>query len=120
MKNNKLKRDNYFNINIFYYLKILSKKAGLIIFLSILTIVSCYYLIKKYDIVQYQAIAKIIRYDKRISMPKDVPYKFQNFNYDTALQTIRTRKNLNQLIDELKLNTSAEKLYSSFEIKRKR
>ena len=53
-------------------------------------------------------------------MPKDVPYKFQNFNYDTALQTIRTRENLAEAIKVLELDTTVEKIYSSYEIRRKK
>ena len=65
----------------------------------------------------WSGIAKVIRYDKKISMPTDIPYQFQNFNYETALETIRTRANLLELIKRLDLSTTPEALYSKFEIK---
>lgn len=68
----------------------------------------------------WSGIAKVIRYDKKISMPTDIPYQFQNFNYETALETIRTRANLIELIKRLELSTTPEALYSKFEIKRGR
>ena len=68
----------------------------------------------------WSATAKIIRYDKKISTPSDVPYQFQDFNYETALETIRTRANLLELIKKLGLSTTPEALFSKFEIKRGR
>jgi len=118
MKNNNI--DNNFIINPYYYLKVLRYKSLLILLITLAFLVAGLYLSKNLIHAKYTATAKLIRYDKKISMPRDVPYKFQNFNYDTALQTIRTRKNLTEVIQKLNLNTTVEKLYSAFEIKRGR
>ena len=118
MKANDLTTNDLIKINISYYLKIILKKSPYIILTTILFTVLGIVLAKNTIEPEYKAVSKIIRYDKKISMPKDVPYKFQNFNYNTALQTVRTRKNLQEIIDKLKLNTSVERLYSKFEVKR--
>lgn len=117
---NKTRVDNIFLINPFYYLKLLKSSVFAIAFMTILTTSLGAYLAVTFIHPKYKAAAKIIRYDKKISMPRDVPYKFQNFNYDTALQTIRTRKNLTEVIKTLKLDTSVEKIYSAFGVKRSR
>ncbi|MFA9373802.1 MAG: GumC family protein [Poseidonibacter sp.] len=120
MKNNEIKTDDFFTINPFYYLKVLTYKAPIILLVTIICVVISVYFVNSYSTVIYKAVSKIIRYDKKISMPRDVPYKFQNFNYDTALQTIRTRKNLNEVIKILNLDTTVEKLFSSYEIRRRK
>jgi len=119
MKNKNI-QDNNFLINFTYYLKVLKYKSIVILLMTLLFLIIGASLAQNIIKPKYKATAKLIRYDKKISMPRDVPYKFQNFNYDTALQTIRTRKNLEEVIVRLKLNLSVEKLYSSFEIKRGR
>jgi len=80
------------------------------------------YIAIKNESKSWSATSKIIRYNKQISQASDVPYQFQDFNYETALETIRTRSNLVELIRRLDLNTSTspESLYSQFEIKRGR
>lgn len=80
------------------------------------------YIGTKNESTSWSATSKIIRYNKQISQSSDVPYQFQDFNYETALETIRTRSNLVELIRRLDLNTSTtpESLYSEFEIKRGR
>jgi len=78
--------------------------------------------VKKEEAKVWQATSKIIRYNKQISKANDVPYQFQHFNYITALETIRSRTNLIELIQVLELNgtTTPEEIYSKFEIKRGR
>jgi len=120
MKNKKNNSDSTFLINPSYYCKVLKYKSLVILLITFIFIFIGISLSQNIIKAKYKATAKLIRYDKKISMPRDVPYKFQNFNYDTALQTIRTRKNLEEVISKLNLNISAEKLYSSFEIKRGR
>jgi len=120
MKNKKNNSDSTFLINPSYYCKVLKYKSLVILLITFIFIFIGISLSQNIIKTKYKATAKLIRYDKKISMPRDVPYKFQNFNYDTALQTIRTRKNLEEVISKLNLNISAEKLYSSFEIKRGR
>lgn len=116
----KTRTDNIFLINPIYYLKLLKSSVLAISFMTIIMTALGAYLAVTFIHPKYKAAAKIIRYDKKISMPRDVPYKFQNFNYDTALQTIRTRKNLTEVIRTLKLDTTVEKIYSAFEVKRGR
>ena len=120
MKNKAFKTDDLFIVNPLYFLKELLYKAPSILIAAIIGILVATYFANKFTTVSYKSVAKIIRYDKKISMPKDVPYKFQNFNYDTALQTIRTRENLNEAIKALNLDTTVEKIYSSYEIKRRK
>jgi len=78
--------------------------------------------VKKEEAKVWQATSKIIRYNKQIAKASDVPYQFQHFNYITALETIRSRTNLIELIQTLELNetTTPEEIYSKFEIKRGR
>jgi len=80
------------------------------------------YIVKKDNSKTWSATSKIIRYSKQISQSSDVPYQFQDFNYETALETIRSRSNLQELIERLDLNGTAtpESLFSKFEIKRGR
>ena len=120
MKTKDIKTDDFFTINPFYYLKVLTYKTPIILLVTLISVLISVYYANTYNTVTYKAVSKIIRYDKKISMPRDVPYKFQNFNYDTTLQTIRTRKNLNEVINELNLDTSVEKLFSSYEIRRRK
>ena len=120
MKTKNNKTNDLLNINFYYYVKLILIKSPYIIIISALFAMVAIYLAKNYIKPNYKAVAKIIRYDKKISMPRDVPYKFQNFNYDTALQTVRTRKNLEEVIKKLDLDTTVEKLYSKFEVKRGR
>ncbi len=120
MKTKNIKTDDSFVINPFYYLKVLTYKAPIILAVTIICALISVYFVNSYSTVIYKAVSKIIRYDKKISMPRDVPYKFQNFNYDTTLQTIRTRKNLNEVIKTLNLDTTVEKLFSSYEIRRRK
>jgi len=70
----------------------------------------------------WSATTKIIRYQKEVSSSSDIPYQFQNFNYSTALETIRSRTNLTEFIKELQLQESEtpESVFSKFNIKRGR
>jgi len=120
MKTKKTNNTSDFLINPSYYFKVLKYKSIVILLVTGLFALAGVFLAQTIIKPKYKATAKLIRYDKKISMPRDVPYKFQNFNYDTALQTIRTRENLQQVIQKLKLQSSVEKLYSAFEIKRGR
>lgn len=120
MKTKKNSLDSNFLINPYYYIKVLKYKSITILVVTLLFLIAGIFLAQNLIKPTYKATAKLIRYDKKISMPRDVPYKFQNFNYDTALQTIRTRKNLKEVIAQLKLESTVEKLYSAFEIKRGR
>jgi len=117
---NKIIQDSNFLINFTYYIKVLKYKSIAILLITLAFLSAGIFLSQHMVKAKYKATAKLIRYDKKISMPRDVPYKFQNFNYDTALQTIRTRKNLEEVISKLKLSVSVERLYSAFEIKRGR
>jgi capsular polysaccharide biosynthesis protein len=120
MKTKTFKTDNFLTVNPLYLVKQLLIKAPIIVIVTILVMTCTYYLSDNKVTQSYKAVAKIIRYDKKISMPKDVPYKFQNFNYDTALQTIRTRENLSEAIKRLNLDITIEEIYSLYEIKRRK
>lgn len=76
--------------------------------------------VKKEEAKVWHATSKIIRYNKKVPPSGTIPYQFQQFNYRTALETIRSRTNLTELINTLELNgtTSPEEIYSKFEIKR--
>ena len=79
------------------------------------------YIAKKQEVKSWTATCKVIRYKKEVSRSTSIPYQFKDFNYKTALDTIRTRSNLLELIETLDLNGSTpESLFSQFEIKRAR
>ncbi len=120
MKNQSKIKENIFLIEPARYINVLRKNlwialSSIVIFAFIGIAVA-----KTKESKSWTAIAKVIRYDKKISTPSDIPYQFQNFNYETALETIRTRENLIELIHDLNLTTTPEALFSKFEIKRGR
>jgi len=79
------------------------------------------YIAKKQEVKSWTATCKVIRYKKEVSRSTSIPYQFKDFNYKTALDTIRMRSNLLELIKKLDLNGSTpESLFSQFEIKRAR
>lgn len=115
-------KENFFLIEPRRILTALRKDI-LYILISVIgfAVLGGYIAIKK-ESKSWSATSKIIRYSKQISQASDVPYQFQDFNYETALETIRTRSNLSELIRRLDINTSTtpESLFSQFEIKRGR
>ena len=115
-------KENLFLIEPFRILASLRKNMLYILIVTIaFGALGAYIAIKK-ESKSWSATSKIIRYSKQISKGDDVPYQYQNFNYETALETIRTRSNLIELIRKLDLNTTTtpEELFSRFEIKRGR
>ncbi len=117
--NTKIK-ENQFLIEPYRFIAALRKNLWLIILGIILFTMAGITIAKMKESKSWTATAKLIRYDKKISNSSDIPYQFQNFNYETALETIRTRSNLIALIETLDLNTTPESLFSKFEIKRGR
>ncbi|QOR61953.1 hypothetical protein ACM66Z_00215 [Sulfurovum sp. ST-21] len=114
-------KENFFLIEPLRIVAALREKLLYILVTVILFAALGAYIAIKKESKSWSATSKIIRYSKQISQSSDVPYQFQNFNYETALETIRTRSNLIELIRRLDLNgTTPEELYSQFEIKRGR
>ncbi|MFT5662490.1 MAG: succinoglycan biosynthesis transport protein ExoP [Sulfurimonas sp.] len=120
MNNHTKIKENLFLIEPIRYIQVLRKNVWLILFGMIIFTAMGVVIATTKESKSWSAIAKVIRYDKKISIPSDVPYQFQDFNYETALETIRTRANLVELIQDLNLTTTPEALFSKFEIKRGR
>jgi polysaccharide biosynthesis transport protein len=120
MKNTAKIKENHYLIEPMRYLSALRKNWWVVLLVGIVFTFGGIGISKAKESKSWSGIAKVIRYDKKISMPTDIPYQFQNFNYETALETIRTRANLLELIKRLELRTTPESLYSKFEIKRGR
>lgn len=118
-KNTKIK-ENQFLIEPLRFVSALRQNAWIILLVSLVFAGIGISVAKMKESKSWKATAKLIRYDKKISNGSDIPYQFQNFNYETALETIRTRSNLVILIETLKLETTPEELYSKFDIKRGR
>ncbi len=60
----------------------------------------------------------LIRHKKNLSVKSDVPYLYQEMDYDTILQTIKMRNNLQKVIDSLKLDTTPERFYGAIDVSR--
>lgn len=113
-------KENPFLIEPLRYVSSLRKNIWIVfVGMFIFTLIGIAMALKK-ESKSWSATSKIIRYDKKISTPSDIPYQFQDFNYETALETIRTRANLLKLIEKLELQATPESLFSKFEIKRGR
>jgi uncharacterized protein involved in exopolysaccharide biosynthesis len=120
MDNQSKIKENIFLIEPGRYIQALRKNLWIILICIITFAFIGITIAKTKESKSWSATAKIIRYDKKISTPSDIPYQFQTFNYETAIETIRTRANLIELIEDLNITTTPEALFSKFEIKRRR
>ncbi len=60
----------------------------------------------------------LIRHKKNLAAKTDVPYLYQEMDYNTILQSIKMRKNLQAVIDSLNLDTVPENIYGAFKVSR--
>jgi len=68
----------------------------------------------------WHANGKIMRYKKKISNSKDIPYTYQEFNYKTVMDTMLNTDILNEVIKRLDLNISADELRSHYSLNREK
>ena len=66
----------------------------------------------------WKAECILIRHKKNLAAKTDVPYLYQEMDYNTILQSIKMRKNLQAVIDSLKLDTAPENIYGAFKVSR--
>ncbi len=66
----------------------------------------------------WKAQCVLIRHKKNLSANTDVPYLYQEMDYNTILQSIKMRNNLQIVIDSLKLKTTPPKFYGTIEVNR--
>jgi capsular polysaccharide biosynthesis protein len=98
----------------------LSNKIIRIVIFSIIATVAGFVLAKLILGDSWKAQATLIRHKKNVSSKTDVPYLYSEMDYETVLQSIKTRKNLLTLIDSLHLNTTPEQIYSTIKVSRGR
>ncbi|MCD4652222.1 MAG: hypothetical protein K8S56_10630 [Candidatus Cloacimonetes bacterium] len=68
--------------------------------------------------VTWRARTTIIRNIKNMAAQTDVPYLYQQIDLNTVLESVRMRRNLEEVIDSLGLKTTPEKLFGSFDVYR--
>ncbi len=67
---------------------------------------------------KWKSQCKLIRHSKNVSSKSDVPYLYQQLDFNTVLQSFKMRKNMEEVIDSLKLNTTPAKLSGSISVKK--
>jgi capsular polysaccharide biosynthesis protein len=67
---------------------------------------------------KWQARSVMLRHQKNMSSQQEMPYLYQVMDYNTVLQSIKLRRNLQTVIDSLKLDTTPDKFYHQIEVKR--
>jgi capsular polysaccharide biosynthesis protein len=66
----------------------------------------------------WKAQAVLIRHKKNMSSQTDMPYLYQELDFNTILQSVKIRKNLETVIDSLHLDTTPERLYGAIGVKK--
>ncbi|MCK4957276.1 MAG: hypothetical protein KAS49_06535 [Candidatus Cloacimonetes bacterium] len=61
----------------------------------------------------------MIRHKKNLRSQTTVPYLYSEMDYNTILQSIKTRKNLQSVIDSLKLKLTPEQIYGTIKVTRR-
>jgi len=67
---------------------------------------------------KWKSSAILIRHKKNMSSQADLPYLYQEMDFNTILQSIKMRRNLEAVIDSLKLDTTPEQLYGTISAKK--
>lgn len=58
----------------------------------------------------------LLRNKKNMALQTDVPYLYQDLDMNTVVQTIKLRRNLQEVINRLSLDTTPEKLYRQINV----
>jgi polysaccharide biosynthesis transport protein len=67
---------------------------------------------------RWTATAMLVKYDKRMTSNRNIPYLYQDMNANTIMESFYRRNNLVEMIDTLGLQISAEQLHGNIWIKR--
>ena len=109
---------NFFSFDKRILFLALRKKIGFIVLItfiiSLLVAVWAKFTIKG----EWKATCIIIRNSKNLSNKTDIPYLYQQFDLNTALESIATRKNLEEVIDSLSLDLNYRQLFRHISVKR--
>ena len=101
-----------------YLLVALRKKIFLIAILAIIAAVMTYmvagFTLKK----TWKGRCVIIKHPKNLALGTDVPYLYQEVDFNTILETVRLRENLEEVIKRLNLKTSPSSLYGNIQVTR--
>jgi len=108
----------FMRIDLKYLWVLLKKKIIYIIATAVIVSLGAYYLRGHFTQRTWRGRCIIIKHEKRLSSGTDVPYLYQETNFNTLLETIKLRENLQMLIDEFKLQTTTESLFSQIDVKR--
>ena len=118
--NNTQNTNDYLKLDKRVLLITLSHKIIKIIIISFIATVAGYVLAKLVVGDRWPAQATLIRHKKNLSSKTNVPYLYTEMDFETVLQSIKTRKNLLTLIDSLHLDTTPERIYSTIKVTRGR
>lgn len=111
--------DEFFmRIDLKYIWILLKKRIIYIIATAVLMSLGAYYLRDHFTQRTWRGRCIIIKHEKRLSSDTDVPYLYQETNFNTLLETIKLRENLQMLIDEFDLHTTPEGLFNKIDVKR--
>ncbi|MFO7895642.1 MAG: hypothetical protein R6U84_01735 [Candidatus Cloacimonadales bacterium] len=98
----------------------LAKKAPFIIIIALIATIIAFVLAKIAIDDTWQAQSVLIRHTKNLSSNTSVPYLYSEMDFDTILQSIKTRKNLQSVIDSLQLELTPPKMYGTINVSRGR
>ena len=69
---------------------------------------------------EWRVKSVLLYQEKNVDKESQVPYLYQNFNFETILQSIAVRRNLEQVRENLDLNVSIQQMYSMLDVERGR
>ena len=67
---------------------------------------------------KWTATAMLVKYDKQMTSNRDIPYLYQDMNANTIMESFYRRNNMEEMIDSLGLQLTAENLHGAIWIKR--
>ena len=118
--NNQTSTNDYLKFDKRVLLLSLSRKAVKIIVASIIATIVGFIFAKLLVTDTWSAQAVLIRHTKNLSSNTSVPYLYSEMDFSTILQSIKTRKNLQTLIDSLHLKDTPESIYGAIKVTRGR
>jgi capsular polysaccharide biosynthesis protein len=96
------------------------RKSHIIIIVSVVATLLAFVLAKIAIEDTWQAQTVLIRHTKNLSSNTSVPYLYSEMDFDTILQSIKTRRNLQTIIDSLHLELTPPKMYGTIGVSRGR